>query len=184
MIDAVVPMIHVPDVRAAVVWYQGIGFKVIDTYGNESGGLSFAIMSFGASRVMFNQGGAPSTNFRREVDLYIYTDQVDELYERLQDRVEIVEAPHDTFYGMHELIIRDLNRFWITFGQASAFAVLMHGVRERNSDLVGTALKRTDLKPETLTAALAVAGADGNEEIVALLKQAGALRPAQVAAET
>ena len=26
-------------------------------------------------------------------------------------------GPHDTHYGMRELIIRDLNRFWITFGQ-------------------------------------------------------------------
>jgi hypothetical protein len=28
--------------------------------------------------------------------------------------VEIVEGPHDTFYGM-----RDCNRFWITFGQSA-----------------------------------------------------------------
>jgi hypothetical protein len=27
-----------------------------------------------------------------------------------------VEGLHDTFYGMREFIIRDLNRFWITFG--------------------------------------------------------------------
>ena len=24
---------------------------------------------------------------------------------------------YDTFYGAHEFIIRDCNRFWITFGQ-------------------------------------------------------------------
>jgi hypothetical protein len=39
------------------------------------------------------------------------------VYDRLKDRVEVVEGPHDTFYGMREFIIRDLNRFWITFGQ-------------------------------------------------------------------
>ena len=37
---------------------------------------------------------------------------------RLKDRVDVVEAPHDTEYGMRELIIRDLNRFWITFGES------------------------------------------------------------------
>ena len=52
-----------------------------------------------------------------EVDLYIYTDDVDGLYVRLKDRVDVVEALHDTFYGMREFIIRDINRFWITFGQ-------------------------------------------------------------------
>jgi hypothetical protein len=29
----------------------------------------------------------------------------------------VIEGPHNTFYGMREVIIRDLNRFWITFGQ-------------------------------------------------------------------
>ena len=69
---------------------------------------------------MFNEGGEPSTRFRREVDLYVYTEKVDDLHEKLKGRVEIVEAPHDTFYGMREFIIRDLNRFWITFGQPIA----------------------------------------------------------------
>jgi hypothetical protein len=42
---------------------------------------------------------------------------VDALRARLGDRVEVVEDLHDTFYGMREFIIRDVNRFWITFGQ-------------------------------------------------------------------
>jgi uncharacterized glyoxalase superfamily protein PhnB len=115
---SVAPMIHVPDVRATVDWYQSIGFSVVATYGNGTpDGLSFGILSFGNSEVMFNQGGETSSKRRREVDLYVNTDNVEELYERLKDRVEIVKPPHDTFYGMREVIIRDLNRFWITFGQ-------------------------------------------------------------------
>ena len=110
-------MIHVPDVRATVEWYQSIGFSVINTYGDDGDGLSFALLSFGRSLVMFNEGGKPSTSFRREADLYVYADRVDETYERLKGRVDVVETPHDTFYGMREFIIRDLNRFWVTFGQ-------------------------------------------------------------------
>jgi len=121
----VVTMIHVPDVRATVDWYESIGFTVINTYGNDGEGLSFAILSFGSSEVMFNQGGQPSARDRREVDLYVYSDNVDDLYQRIKDRVEVVEGLHDTFYGMREFIIRDLNRFWITFGQPSVFEVLM-----------------------------------------------------------
>jgi uncharacterized glyoxalase superfamily protein PhnB len=121
MAEKVVPMIHVPDVRATADWYCGLGFTVIDTYGDDGEGLSFAILSFGSSEVMFNQGGRPSTDHRREVDLYVYADNVDDLYRRVKDRVEVVEGLHDTFYGMREFIIRDLNRFWITFGQPSVF---------------------------------------------------------------
>ena len=113
----VVPMIHVPDVRATVDWYKTIGFTVNDTYDDGGEGLSFAILSFGNSKVMLNSGGQPSASRRREVDLYVETENVEELFRSLKDRVEVVEGLHDTFYGMREFIIRDLNRFWITFGQ-------------------------------------------------------------------
>ena len=112
------PMIHVPDVRATVDWYESIGFTASNTYDNGTpDGLSFAILRFGNGLVMFNQGGETSTKRRREVDLYAYTDDVDRVYSELKDRVEVIEEPHNTFYGMREIIIRDLNGFWITFGQ-------------------------------------------------------------------
>lgn len=114
---AATPMIHVPDVRASAAWYEAIGFTVLETYDDGADGWSFAILSAGASRVMFNQGGRPSAERRREVDLYVDVEEVDQLYASLKDRVEVVEPPHDTHYGMREFIIRDVDRFWITFGQ-------------------------------------------------------------------
>jgi uncharacterized glyoxalase superfamily protein PhnB len=186
MTERVVPMIHVPDVRATADWYESIGFTVDETYGDGGEGLSFAILSFGTSQVMFNQGGEPSTRHRREVDLYVYTNNVDDLYARLKARVDIEAEPNDTFYGMREFIIRDLNRFWITFGQTSVFEQLMNGVRQGDAEVVRAALKSGDLKPETLTAALATALSRDNQnvEIHELLKQAGSTPPPEVSAET
>jgi NAD-dependent SIR2 family protein deacetylase len=46
--------------------------------------------------VMFNSGGQPSTQHRREVDLYVYTDNVDALHQRLKDRVEVVKGLRPT----------------------------------------------------------------------------------------
>lgn len=51
------------------------------------------------------------------MDLYVFVVDVDDLRRSLKGRVEFVEDLHDTFYGMREFIIRDLDRFWITFGQ-------------------------------------------------------------------
>lgn len=113
----VVPMFHVPDVRTTVDWYRDIGFTVTATYGDNSDGLSFAIVTFGAGQVMFSSGGHLSPRHRREVDLYVYTQDVDDLHDQIKNRVEIVEGPHNMFYGMREVIVRDLNGFWITFGQ-------------------------------------------------------------------
>ena len=58
MTRKVVPMIHVPDVRTTVDWYKAIGFIVLDIYDDGGEGLSFAILSFGDTEVMFNSGGS------------------------------------------------------------------------------------------------------------------------------
>jgi uncharacterized glyoxalase superfamily protein PhnB len=116
MSQTVVPIIHVADVRATVQWYTSIGFKLIGQ-NEEDGELNWAKLSLGNSELMLNAGGKPSAANRREVDLYITTDNVDELYRRFAGQVQAVEEPHDTFYGMREFIIRELNGFWITFGQ-------------------------------------------------------------------
>ena len=177
-------MIHVPDVRATVEWYKNIGFHTVATYADETGeGLSFAIMGFGISEVMFNQCGETSTKHRREVDLYVYTSGVDEVYKTLKDQVEVVEGPHERFYGMRELIIRDLNRFWITFGEESAFTKLMSGVNESKTDQVREAVGRLDA--ETLNAALASALAINKDaEAVKILQSAGATPPPEIDPET
>ena len=90
MSQTVVPMIHVPDVSATVDWYVSLGFKVL-RQNKEDGEVDWAKLSFGDSEIMFDSGGKPSTERRREVDLYITTDSVDELYRRLKDRVQVVE---------------------------------------------------------------------------------------------
>ena len=112
----VTPMIHVPDVRETVHWYESIGFLM--TAANEDDGeMDWAMLSFGEGRIMFSEGGRSSAQDRREVDLYVHAENVDELFRRLKDRVEILEGPHNTFYGMREFSIRDINGFWITFGE-------------------------------------------------------------------
>jgi uncharacterized glyoxalase superfamily protein PhnB len=116
MSPTVVVMIQVPDVRATVGWYTSMRFKVI-RHNEEDGEISWAKVSFENSQLLLNAGGKPSTEHRREVDLYITTDNVDDLHRHLKDRVQIVENLNDTFYGIREFIIHDINGFWLTFGQ-------------------------------------------------------------------
>ena len=116
MPQAVVPMIHVPDVSATVDWYTSIGFKLMRHH-EEDGEINWAKLLFGNSELMINAGGKPSDNHRRDVDLYITTDNVADLYLHLKGRVQVVEDIYDASYGMREFIIRDINGFWVTFGQ-------------------------------------------------------------------
>lgn len=116
MSQTVVPMIHVPDVRATADWYVSIGFQ-ITRLNEEDGEVNWAALSFGNSELMLSARGKQSSDHRREIDLYIRTENADQLYLGLKDRVQVVEGPHDTFYGMREFVIRDCNGFWVTFGQ-------------------------------------------------------------------
>ena len=77
-------MIHVPDVRATVDWYTSIGFT-LDRHNEEDGEINWAKRTLGNSEVMLQSGGKPSTEHRREVDLYILTDNVDDLYGRFKE---------------------------------------------------------------------------------------------------
>jgi uncharacterized glyoxalase superfamily protein PhnB len=115
-LQQVTPMIHVPDVRATVDWYKSIGFAVLSTYEDDDG-MTFALLSYGNSQIMLSAGGRLSEEDRREVDLYVRTDDVDRLYKRLKDHVQIRLGLEETFYGTREFIVRDPNGFWLTFGQ-------------------------------------------------------------------
>src|SRR5712671_4460361 len=116
MSQTVVPMLHVPNIRATVEWYTSIGFKLI-RQNEEAGELNWAKLSFGNSEIMLSCDGKPSADHRREVDLYITVDNVDDFHRRLKDRAEVVVDLYDTLYGMREFIIRDNNRFLVAFGQ-------------------------------------------------------------------
>jgi uncharacterized glyoxalase superfamily protein PhnB len=116
MVQRVTPMLRVHDMMATLDWYTAVGFVVASTH-EDDGVIDWAMVTFGEGRVMFNAGGRLSAEDRREVDLYVHTEHVDELFGRIKARVEVREPPHDTFYGMREFIVRDPSGFWVTFGE-------------------------------------------------------------------
>jgi Glyoxalase/Bleomycin resistance protein/Dioxygenase superfamily len=113
-----VPMFHVPDVGKTADWYVSIGFTLIEKY-DDGDEVIFALLSL-REPADAERRRAISSAPRRDADLYVYVDDVDALFRQIGDRGEIVEALHDTFYGMREFIIRDINGFWLTFGQRAA----------------------------------------------------------------
>ena len=114
-----VPMIHVPDVAATAQWYQAIGFTLVRV-NEECGEVNWALLALGSTEVMFSAGGQPSSAVRREMDLYIHASDVVAAYALVVPQADLVEDLHDTEYGMREFIVRDPNRFWLTFGQPVA----------------------------------------------------------------
>src|SRR5260370_40259885 len=104
MAQTVVPMIHVPDVRATADWYTSIGFTLV-RQNEEDGEMNWAKLCFGNSEVMLNIGGKPSPEHPRESDLYIKTDKGGELYRLLKKRVSGGQNLYDALYSNGQLII-------------------------------------------------------------------------------
>lgn len=125
------PMFRVPDMRATVGWYESIGFTIEDRY-EEGGELMFARLSFGKAEFTLSPGG---TAVPSDVSLWVFTDSVQELYERLKERqlraaqaalaggsseepeVRFEEDLYEPFYGGRQFSIRDNNNLSLIFWQ-------------------------------------------------------------------
>jgi ankyrin repeat protein len=89
----------------------------------------------------------------------------------------------DTFYGMdamsqalnkkHTAIVRML----LEKGAANSEGVLRFGVEQNSLELLSASLEKGKLRPDSLTAAVALASKNNRPEIVELLKKHGATQP-------
>ena len=126
-----VPMIHVPDVAAALDWYVSIGFTETGRVADD-GLVNWGEVEFGNAAVMLNMHGKRG---QQDVSLWFYTMQIDELYRILKDRqlqaaqaalagepgehqgIEFIEEIYDPPYGGRQFGIRDLNGYNLFFLQ-------------------------------------------------------------------
>jgi ankyrin repeat protein len=133
-VSRLVPMIAVEDVAAAVAWYRAVGFELAESHG-EGDSLDWAEVTLGAARVMLARPGQPSGAGRAGLRLWLYTSDIDALYEVLSRRqfavarawlagrahatpeIRFQSDLHTTFYGMREFAIGDPYGVTLTFAQ-------------------------------------------------------------------
>jgi len=129
-----VPMLAVPDIDAAVAWYRAVGFELTGSNG-EPGKLDWAEVRLGEARLMFASSGDAWHPGTAGLDLWLYTNRIDELYAHLRRRQfdrsrEVLagrepETPeirfradlYTTHYRMREFAIEDPNGVDLTFAQ-------------------------------------------------------------------
>lgn len=115
----------VKNVNECVDFYTEIlGFKLAMGV-PEKGIFNWAMVSCGAISVMFQL----EENIKEEYPclsdksitpsftMYIKTDDVEQLYNTLKDKVTLVLDYHKTFYGSYEFAIADNSGYILTFAQ-------------------------------------------------------------------
>lgn len=113
----------VEDVTKSIEFYKNIlGFELMMTV-PEEGQFDFAILQSGNIEIMLQSNKSlideiPSLKGRAiggTFTLYIETEGVTGLYEKIKDMVTVVQDMHDTFYGTKEFAIEDINGYILAF---------------------------------------------------------------------
>ena len=123
-ISKAVAMISVPNVSAALAWYESIGFTVLNSFA-EDGVMNFGMVAFGKGEIMMK----PEEEAGNRPSLWFYTDKVDELYKAFQKRrvesqsddpwrIQFSEELNDMFYRARQFGICDPNGYILYFIQS------------------------------------------------------------------
>ncbi|MDQ4121360.1 MAG: VOC family protein [Acidobacteriota bacterium] len=113
------PVLETKDVKRTIEFYvEVLGFKQAGVIPNKEN-PTWTTLYKDSVYIMFARRNEHSTIPRPLMSgsLYLYTDNVDQLWNELKDKAEI-EYPIENFdYGMREFAIRDCNGYLLQIGQ-------------------------------------------------------------------
>jgi uncharacterized glyoxalase superfamily protein PhnB len=121
-LTGLVPMLETWDMVATSEFYTRVlGFE-IDGKGEENGIINWVMLHRDNLWIMFRAPnphlGYKGPEFSGQ--LYIYTNDVDTVWEWVKDRTHIVYPIESFDYGMREFAIRDNNGYILSFGKPIA----------------------------------------------------------------
>jgi lactoylglutathione lyase len=124
-LESITPNLIVQDVNATVNYYKDqLGFQLIASV-PESGKLNWAMVQRNQVPLMFQSGESLQEDMP-ELKLtkggvgtfFIRMTSIKELFNELKGKAEVVVNMRDTFYGMREFTIKDINGYYLTFAEA------------------------------------------------------------------
>ena len=112
------PILATEDLPKTIEFYtQNLGFEIQGTYPPEN--PCWASLCSGNAEIAFN---TPNSNLPFEKSaltgsIYLTVENIDELWEKLKHKVEIVYPIENFEYGMREFGMRDCNGYVLNLGQ-------------------------------------------------------------------
>ncbi|OEK03356.1 hypothetical protein BFP97_18310 [Roseivirga sp. 4D4] len=110
------PIFPVPDVQETIDWYvANLGFQVDFKWEEPA---TYAVMSRDEIKIHFSQRDDDFTPSAVHTALYIFTYDVDNVFEEFKAKGIVTKGPETYDYGMRDFDLTDLNGFRLTFGQS------------------------------------------------------------------
>jgi lactoylglutathione lyase len=119
------PNLLVEDVNASVEFYRDVlGFNLMMSV-PETGRLDWAQVGNGGANIMLQSLSSAAAEqpvfadmkIGGSLGLFIVVKGVNELYERVKGKAQLVADIHDTFYGMREFAIQDNSGYILVFAE-------------------------------------------------------------------
>ncbi len=111
------PMLRTDDIRKTIDFYTvNLGFR-LDSAWPEDKPCWCSLIHDSVNIMFFTHDPHDSSALKMTGRLYIRTDDAIGLFERIKNRVKVVEQPKVQFYGMHEFAIEDNNGYVLAIGQ-------------------------------------------------------------------
>lgn len=126
MLKKLTPNFMVEDVRKTLDFYRDVlGFETVTTV-DDGDEIGFAIVQRDDVEMMFQSRASLSENvpaltgsaIGASQTLLIEVSGIEQLYEQVRGKVEIVVDMHKTFYGTQEFYFRDVNGYILSFQEA------------------------------------------------------------------
>ena len=123
--NTLTPNLMVEDVGTTVNFYKDhLGFELIMSVPMNKG-FQWCMMRSGEVEIMFQSresmtkehGVFEGTEISASQTLYISIEGVEELFSRVEEKVQVLKPLHTTFYGMTEFTMLDCNGYVLVFSE-------------------------------------------------------------------
>jgi uncharacterized glyoxalase superfamily protein PhnB len=121
--ESLTPNIFVKNMDETIEFYKNIGFELKMTV-PEKGDFVWVMMSSGNVNFMFqtfeslgSELPEISRNDGGSLLLYIQIKEIEQYYDRIKGKVNILKGLEKTFYGATEFSILDINGYVLTFAE-------------------------------------------------------------------
>ena len=122
--ESLAPNIFVSSMKETIAFYKLLGFEVTMSVPENSDDVVWAMLVNGSVTVMFqtyeslaDDLPAISRKDGGSLLLYINLKNIREFFERVKDKVKVLNGLEKTFYGATEFSILDNNNYVLTFAE-------------------------------------------------------------------
>ncbi len=126
MYQKVSPMLLVDDVDQAEAWYRSVFGAEFQYCQPQDPPYEWVSLLLDDVEIMIGNKGEAKNWYSEEVQVsetptnfivYIYVEHINELYQRVHDKVKIIMHPSDQFYDIREFAVRDAFGFVFVFAE-------------------------------------------------------------------